>query len=162
MRGKIWMIKMTESVFVVSDLLWHDSFNSLLSELGLFPWLVSLSFTFPLFIDFVSLLISPQTRLSRNGPDKAQLSLWNLSVDSYAALLNDITEHIYSSKLGCCVSSALFFCVSRQEEVWNAGILTGVASRGQWWYSGVSWLAQQAELDVIKVTRRGFHKLQAK
>lgn len=129
MRGKIWMIKMTESVFVVSDLLWHDSFNSLLSELGLFPWLVFLLFKFPLFIDFVSLLLSPQTRLSRNGPDKAQLSLWNLSVDSYAALLNDITEHIYSSKLGCCVSSALFLCV-RHEEVWNAGILTGVAQQG--------------------------------
>lgn len=53
MRGKILMIKMTESIFVVSDLLWHDSFTSPFSELELFlvmkipfhqapPWLVSL------------------------------------------------------------------------------------------------------------------------
>lgn len=36
MCGKILMIKMTESMFVVSDLLWHDSFTSPFSELELF------------------------------------------------------------------------------------------------------------------------------
>lgn len=161
MRGKIWMIKMTESVFVVSDLLWHDSFNSLLSELGLFSWLVFLLFTFPLFIDFVSLLISPQTRLSRNGPDKAQLSLWNLSVDSYAAFLNDITEHIYSSKLGCCVSSALF-CVSGMRRFEMQGFWqvseSPAGGSGDFqvspdWRSRPSWMSSKS-LDVVFINYR--------
>lgn len=55
MRGKILMIKMTESIFVVSDLLWHDSFTSpfwnyswlwhMLTKIPFHqapPWLVSL------------------------------------------------------------------------------------------------------------------------
>lgn len=136
MRGKILMIKMTESIFVVSDLLWHltifwiGTFPSYENSLSPGTTLVNVFIVslFPLFNDFVSLLISPQTRLSRN--DKAKLSLWNLSVDSCAALLNDIAEHICSSKLHRCVSSALFLCVGH-EEVWNAGILqTGEAQQG--------------------------------
>lgn len=56
-----------------------------------------------------------------------------------------------------------FFCVSGMKRFEMQGFCRQVKpSRGQWWLSGVAWLALQAELDVIKATRRGFHKLQVK
>lgn len=172
MPGKILMIKMTESIFVVSDLLWHDSFTSPFSELELFlvmkipfhqtpPWLMSLLLVcFPFSMTLYHFWFRHRRAYRGMIKPNSRCEICRLTL-AQRCLTTSQNIFVQASFIGVCLVH--FFCASGMKRFEMQGFCRQVKpSRGQWWFSGVAWLALQAELDVIKDTRRGFHKLQAK
>lgn len=135
-------------MFVVSDLPCHDHFTSHRFQLGIYSchsWhmltriplhmegrvsgggtmaSVFIVQVFPFSVTLYHFLFQHKRALSRRGPPicailsvSSRAPLWNLSVD-------DITEHIYSSKLDSPARPPPSFFLYQAWEIWNAEIVS--------------------------------------